>query len=46
MNCYQTLAAATVIANTADVLYAAPEAVKARLLFELGQGRPQVPNAA
>jgi len=73
MHCYQTYAAATVVANTfelvpeigrklphavivdwmeqrgiepAVVLYAAPEEVKARLLFEIGQGRPQVPHAA
>ncbi len=73
MHCYQTFAAATVIANTfelvpdigrklpyavivdwmeqhgiepADVLYAAPDAVKARLLFEIQQGRPRIPHAA
>ena len=73
MHCYQTLAAAMVVANTfdlvpeighklpyavivdwmeqhdiepADVLYATPEAVRARLLFEIGQGRPRVPHAA
>ncbi len=73
MHCYQTFAAATVIANTfelvpeigrrlphavivdwmeqhgikpADVLYASPDEVKARLLFEIAQGRPQMPHAA
>ena len=73
MHCYQIFAAATVVANTfelvpeigrklphavivdwmeqhgiepADVLYAEPEAVRARLLFEIGLGRPQIPHAA
>ena len=73
MHCYQIMAAATVVANTfelvpeigrklphaviidwmeqhgiepEDLLYAEPEVVRARLLFEIGLGRPQIPRAA